>query len=352
MSKRKIISNKLRNLYGSNIMLPENTDSFVNLSKYTPTEDERQFLNLGLNCHIMTKFNLNDKKVEMEILYEDLLSLEREGKIAMNSNLKDLLRAEGTKHRCELSNKSNILTDRMKQAAKSLKSNTNIVIRKADKSNLYVLMDRQEYLEKLQKLISDESKFKPLSANPVDTLKIKCNKLIKKSNGYFREIIGDYSPGYLYGTVKTHKKDPRSLRPVISQITTPTYQISKKLDELIKGYIPDKYMLKSRDEFIEILRANNCKKLSYSLDVESLFTNVPVNETIRIILEYVYNNENLDPPNIDKQVLKDLLETCTTQVPFRNAEGKLYIQKDDVSMGSPWDQLSLISTWLILRIKS
>lgn len=38
-----------------------------------------------------------------------------------------------------------------------------------------------------------------------------------------------------------------------------------------------------------------------SLDVESLFTNVPIQQTIEIILKYVYENINLAPPNIPKE---------------------------------------------------
>jgi hypothetical protein len=40
-----------------------------------------------------------------------------------------------------------------------------------------------------------------------------------------------------------------------------------------------------------------------SLDVESLFTNVPVNETIDLILKYVYHNEDPEkcPPIIPEK---------------------------------------------------
>lgn len=43
-----------------------------------------------------------------------------------------------------------------------------------------------------------------------------------------------------------------------------------------------------------------------SLDVQSLFTNVPVNETIDIILKYVYDSD-LPPPNVPKHYMKSLL---------------------------------------------
>ena len=33
--------------------------------------------------------------------------------------------------------------------------------------------------------------------------------------------------------------------------------------------------------------------------------------------------------------MREMLSICTTQCPFRNHDGKIYIQKDGVSMGSP-----------------
>jgi hypothetical protein len=75
-------------------------------------------------------------------------------------------------------------------------------------------------------------------------------------------------------------------------------------------------MLKSRDEFIDIIRGITVQSEIFSLDVESLFTNVPVKRTIGIILKHVYHHPQLSPPVIPRSVLKKLLLTCTTEVPF------------------------------------
>ena len=71
-----------------------------------------------------------------------------------------------------------------------------------------------------------------------------------------------------------------------------------------------------------------------SLDVESLFTNVPVEQTIDIILNNVYHHSTLPPPDIPPSVLKELLLICTTKTPFSNVDGELYVQCEGVSMGS------------------
>ena len=44
-------------------------------------------------------------------------------------------------------------------------------------------------------------------------------------------------------------------------------------------------MLSSTDDFLAILRDTNPEGLIFSLDVESLFTNVPVTDTINIICD-------------------------------------------------------------------
>jgi hypothetical protein len=73
-----------------------------------------------------------------------------------------------------------------------------------------------------------------------------------------------------------------------------------------------------------------------SLDVESLFTNVPVSDTIDIILESEYANEDLAPPCLlPRQIMEELLSICTTEAPFRHIDGGLFRQADGVAMGFP-----------------
>ena len=63
-----------------------------------------------------------------------------------------------------------------------------------------------------------------------------------------------------------------------------------------------------------------------SFDVESLFTNVPLDKTIDVIFKKVYNESKIQT-NIPKTVLKELLYLCTKQLhlTFNN---NIYIQYD------------------------
>ena len=331
------IVKKLERLYNGTIVLPQERKTYVNISDYVLSKDEHDFLSLGMNVHLKPKFDPYKKRVELEKLYQDITDLHRDGYVNMNDNLKDQLKAEGTKNRSR-GNRS-ILPPNLRNAAKQLRSNEEIVIRKADKSNAYVIVNRQDYEDKLDRLVSDESKFTHITRNPINALKKELNGLIKTANmqqKYFNVVEGDYSEGYLYGNPKTHKQG-YPLRPIISQVLTPTYHVAKSLDKLIKAYLPYKYNVKSRDEFLDLLYAatlrDNVKPIS--LDVESLFTNVPVVDTIDIIIRQVYSHESLAPPLIEPNTLREMLILCTTKVPFRNINGKLYLQTNGVSMGSP-----------------
>ena len=70
-----------------------------------------------------------------------------------------------------------------------------------------------------------------------------------------------------------------------------------------------------------------------SFDVRSLFTNVPLNETIDIILTKVYDENKIDT-KVPKSILKELLYLCTKHVHFK-FNNEIYVQCDGVAMGSP-----------------
>ena len=50
-----------------------------------------------------------------------------------------------------------------------------------------------------------------------------------------------------------------------------------------------------------------------SFDVESLFTSVPLNKAINIIVNRIYNNKLLNT-NIKKHTMKKLLKDCCTKM--------------------------------------
>ena len=116
-------------------------------------------------------------------------------------------------------------------------------------------------------------------------------------------------------------------------IGTSQYELEKYLDNIIKPSIPRTFMLESTDEFLTSIRNVSLCENSFmcSFDVESLFTNVPLNESIELACKYVYESENR--PTFDRKHFRKLLEFATSGV-FHHKD-VLYKQIDGVAMGSP-----------------
>ena len=132
-----------------------------------------------------------------------------------------------------------------------------------------------------------------------------------------------------------HKSDV-PLRPVISMIGTPEYKLAKFLDDLIKPHIPDTHLLKSTQEFTDRLKEtpfNNGNSM-VSFDAVSLFTNVPLAETIELIMDRMYDDDNCNAVPVNKVVFRKLM-FMATQGLFMY-DNKLYKQVDGVTMGSPF----------------
>ena len=70
-----------------------------------------------------------------------------------------------------------------------------------------------------------------------------------------------------------------------------------------------------------------------SFDISSLYTNVPLDDTIQLILKNLYETRTT-PPTIKRDDMEQLLIFATKRSHFL-FDGKLYDQIDGVSMGSP-----------------
>ena len=126
-------------------------------------------------------------------------------------------------------------------------------------------MDTVDYYNKLDSIINDETKFEKMSFDANDD-----HPIIKKQNSvkyYVETYLKDKTevdlknklipvgskPAKLYGLCKVHKSN-HPMRPVVSMIGTPEYELTKFIDSIIKPNIPDTFMLKSTNDFIEKIK--------------------------------------------------------------------------------------------------
>ena len=205
-----------------------------------------------------------------------------------------------------------------------------------------VILNSVDYYAKLDQIIEDSTKFTLIQANdnvhPViskeQSIKYYIHKYLKPfGEETVRQLLSSgFLPGKLYGQIKTHKPG-NPARPVILIIGSPEYELEKFLDYLIKPYIPTTYMLRSSQEFAETLKNFQFKPTHklVSFDVKSLFTNLPLEETIDIIANTIYADDtNILPIPISKEVFKKLMFMATQGIFMYN--DKLYKQVDGVTM--------------------
>ncbi|XP_076039428.1 uncharacterized protein LOC143024502 [Oratosquilla oratoria] len=188
-------------------------------------------------------------------------------------------------------------------------------------------------------LLMDVTKFERITRNPMEEIKTKVNRIVETFNakaGVLKlpKLVGNYGLGYCYGNVKTHKAG-YPLRSIISQITTPTYLIAKKLNELLTPFVLSRFILSSAADFLDLLSNSDTNGVIALLDAESLFTNVPILRTINYILEEIYPENGAPKLDLPKAPLKALLEICTMEAPFVCSQGNMYRQIDGVAMGTP-----------------
>ena len=117
----------------------------------------------------------------------------------------------------------------------------------------------------------------------------------------------------MYGTAKIHKLDTNGkvddlpIKHIISNFGAKTYHLAKYLTQLLKPLNESRYAVKKK-EFTEKIRKQNIPKgfSLVSFDVIPLFTNVPLEDTINIILRKIYEKKEI-VSNLSSREMRELL---------------------------------------------
>ena len=332
---------KLFNLWKKqSVRCPE---AILNISKKRLTLKERNALRFGLNHPILPRKIEKDKmKTNIERLAFRLTnntethSVDEETKDEIKFLVKQFVDA-GNRICSKRTNRS------FHNTLNKLSQDPAIKICRYDKGNGLAILDASDYNTKLNSIVSDKTKFLEIeydsnkmqhpTITKENSITYYIKQYLKKVQGWEDLIPNGSKPGKLYGMAKVHKPDI-PLRPVVSMINTPEYKLAKFLDGLIKPHIPDRFLLHSTEHFIDSLKdvPYSKKDNMVSFDVISLFTNVPLPETIEIIVNYLYEkNKNIMP--IERKVFRKLMFIATQGIFM--FDGKLYKQIDGVTMRNP-----------------
>lgn len=129
------------------------------------------------------------------------------------------------------------------------------------------------------------------------------------------------------------------MRPILSATDTYNYPLARWLDEKLKPLSLNQYTITDIFDFTNEIHEleTNKGEILVSYDVSSLFINVPLDETIKILVNRAFTNNwfntthNLDLTRTD---LVDLLSVATKGQLFQ-FDRAFYEQTDAVAMGSP-----------------
>lgn len=311
-----------------------------NLTKKSIPEDVLYFLSLGEKYYI----NPNDKSKIIEetlTLVEDKIDLIPLGK---RNDFRGRL-SNGLQN--YLHNNYNIFSNSIirnigMKTHNFLKQNKDIIVCKADKGNVTVILDKKEYDEKCLSLLNDSKVYQKLTSDPTQNIQKELNNkiqllLIKK---YINCPMSKYLHSYnstapkFYGLPKIHKEQ-YPMRPVTSFCGSPIYNLSKFISVPIQKVIGNtENHVKNSFEFVKLINnlriLPNCRLIS--LDVKALFTNIPKLLVLKCVkLRWREIRQHTKLPD---SVFLEILEFCIDNAycSFRN---KFYKQIFGTPMGSP-----------------
>lgn len=329
------------------------TSVLVNLAKVDLSDLEKEVLCRGLGFGIPSKTSKEEVHAEFELCWQQLDNLEpvsADKKAQCKTAMADYSQQYAN---AKIDKTGFPLTDNHLKAIKQLKNSKDLIITRPDKGNGVVLLDRTDYINKMNSILQTDKFMELGNANEQDrTLQeeralqaflLRAHKKGDISKEVYERIrpVGTTRPR-MYGVPKIHKPGV-PLRPILSMINSPHHETAKWLAEVLRPVVQlySEHTLNDTFHFCQELESfisdgEHSVKNTFmcSFDIASLFTNIPLAETIDICLDALYRNQQLSPPSVPEALLKKLLFKTTTEVEF-SFNNILYKQVDGVAMGSP-----------------
>ena len=243
------------------------------------------------------------------------------------------------------------LPERYVKALRSLIKKKDLTVISADKGGAVGVLKTTKYYALGMDVLNDANTFTPVQRNDIEGRDVTAmqkahNRRIKDiservADADMKKVISGLSSPItpkmpsMTAYPKLHK-NPVTARPVISNVRAPHSKSSKWAANILSecvGLISDAH-LKSTREFHERLRRCTMKGRLLSLDVKSLFTNVPVREAIDIVRQHSTGNRpTFKHLPIDPDLFCELLTVCTSfnQFSFKDQH---YRQITGLPMGS------------------
>ena len=241
--------------------------------------------------------------------------------------------------------KSN-MTKTEQEALQNLKDQKEIVIKPADKGGSIVIMDADVYTKKIEELLCDTTYYEKLTYDPTSDIGKSIDSYIDHllNKGHISSSLANFlrppkpprTPVF-YGLPKIHNPGT-PLRPIVSANESPTENISAFIDYLCQPVMQalPSYIRDSKDFLQQLFETGPLPENSFlvTADVKSLYTNIPHQEGIDVLLHYLENNPNLLPKECPPlHTVKQLMNFILTDNCFK-LKTEHYRQIHGTAMGS------------------
>ena len=244
----------------------------------------------------------------------------------------------------QISEPKNNLPTHERLAIKELKENPNINIKKADKGTSTVIMNKKDKIHEGQIQLDVRENYKALSSLMVSETHHRVTQLIKALHHdnhidtmTEKWLLLTQNPPRIpifYTLTKIHKPNPVG-RPIISGCEGPTERISSFLDYLLQPIAKaQKSYLKDTTDFINFIEKTKVEKnaVLVSMDVTSLYTNIPQEEGIATVCN-AYETFHKNSPPIPTHYIREMLNLILKENSFE-FNGKHYLQTHGTAMGT------------------
>lgn len=171
-----------------------------------------------------------------------------------------------------------------------------VVYVKADKSNQIVILNKNDYEQRVEQTIN-ECGYKKVNKNPLKKMIRQVDQIRQKISKIFSArvcrslIVSNPKMPKMYALPKTHIQGNK-MRPIVSNIDAPCYKLAKWLVKEVKK-LPklDSFSVKNSFEFVEKMKDVIMEKdeIMISFDVSSLFPRIPVNIALLELEKYLNN---------------------------------------------------------------
>ena len=248
------------------------------------------------------------------------------------------------------------LTKSERSALYDLQNRQDIIIKPADKGSAVVVMDRDHYISEAERQLGDSTYYKLLDHDPTPEFAKEVSEAINEmlDEGHISEknrnylLIDQPKAGRFYLLPKIHKAGNPG-RPIVSANGHPTEKISEFVDLHLQPHVQNlPSYLKDTTDF---LRKQDAQApfppdtLLVSMDVTSLYTNIPHQDGIQACEEVWEERKVKDPPT------QTLVKLLTLILKCNNFEfnGKHYLQVQALLWVPKWHLHTPTFSWVVSR---